>query len=87
MAILNESEIWEAFGEFRRKAGKRNRYSPEFYAAWLIVAGNRGQFGGMDDVGRERAREMYLKHVAKEGPLNDLWLKDFLTIVESIYDE
>ena len=86
MSLLNEGDIWAAFGKFRRKAGKRNRYSPEFYAAWLIVAGNRGLYGGKDDVGRERARAMYRKHV-KQNPIDVYDMKQTMEIVESIYDE
>lgn len=85
MSLLNEAEIWEAFGDFRRKAGKRDVFCPTFFPAWLMVAGNRGLFGGTEDVGRERARVMYRKH-AEANMIEDSAMKETIELVESIYD-
>ncbi len=85
MTLLDESDIWAAFGDFRRQAGKRDLFRPEFFAAWLTVAGNRGLFGGQKDVGRERARVMYHKHLEVNVVDGDAMVKT-IELVESIYD-
>ena len=83
MSLLNEADIWAAFGDFKRKAGTRDVFRPELFPAWLTVMGNRGLFGGLEDVGRERARAMYHEHL-DANVIDEKVMKETVWLVESI---